>query len=92
MADAKEKAPAASDERLLADDKREVQATVDAENAQGFRGYNPDITPNENYTFNGQAKGLPTPETDPRLAAEAGRPFIAHAGHSLRDDAKKNEK
>ncbi|MCA1666905.1 MAG: hypothetical protein LC793_05780 [Thermomicrobia bacterium] len=84
-----EKAPAVSDERELAEDKREVQATVDAENAQGFRGYNPDSTPNENYTFNGQAAGKPTPETDPRLAAEAGRPFLFHAGQSLRDDAKK---
>lgn len=56
-------------------DKREVQEKVDEENARGYRGFNPDPTPNEHYTFQGQAAGKPTPETDPALAAKAGRPL-----------------
>lgn len=71
----KDKAPAATDERAVAASIEQVQEKVDEEDAQGFRGYNPDSTPNENYTFGGQAKGLPTPETDPEMAAKVGRPF-----------------
>lgn len=51
----------------------DVQATVDAENEQGFVGVEVDPTPNENYTLAGQAAGLPTPETDEELAKEARR-------------------
>jgi hypothetical protein len=50
----------------------EVQAAVNAETEQGFRGLEVDPTPNENYTVAGQAAGAPTPETDPG-AAEAAR-------------------
>jgi hypothetical protein len=48
-----------------------VQKQVDEENADGFVGTKVDPTPNENYTAGGQAAGLPTPETDDELAAEA---------------------
>jgi hypothetical protein len=41
----------------------EVQANVDAENEQGFRGVRVDETPLENYTLAGNDK--PTPETEP---------------------------
>jgi len=49
----------------------EVQANVDAENEQGFRGVRVDPTPLENYTLEGVTSGKPTPETDDKLAAEA---------------------
>jgi len=49
----------------------EVQANVDAENEQGFRGVRVDPTPLENYTLEGVTSGKPTPETDADLAAEA---------------------
>lgn len=49
----------------------EVQAKVDKENAQGFRGVEVDPTPNENYTVSGVASGAPTPETDPETANTA---------------------
>lgn len=49
----------------------QVQAVVDQENAQGFRGVKVDPTPNEHYSFSGQAAGLPTPETDDDHAALA---------------------
>lgn len=48
----------------------EVQAKMDVETDQGFRGTEVDPTPNENYTFDGQAAGLPTPETDSDHAAK----------------------
>lgn len=48
-----------------------VQKQIDEENEQGFVGEKVDPTPNENYTAAGQAAGLPTPETDEKLAAEA---------------------
>jgi len=67
----KAKDPDATIER----DKNLVQEQVDEENARGYRGDNVDVTPNENYTFQGAAKGLPTPETDPEMAAKVGRPF-----------------
>lgn len=41
----------------------EVQATMDAEQEQGFVGEAVDQTPNENYTVQGQAAGAETPET-----------------------------
>jgi hypothetical protein len=50
----------------------EVQAKVDAENEQGFRGTRVDPTPLENYTLAGVTSGKPTPETDEK-AAEAAR-------------------
>ena len=49
----------------------EVQAKVDAENEQGFRGVRVDPTPLENYTLQGVTSGKPTPETDEKAAAEA---------------------
>ena len=51
----------------------EVQKTVDAENDKGYRGVTVDPTPRENYTVAGVTAGLPTPETDEKLAAEARR-------------------
>ncbi len=42
----------------------EVQAAVDAENEQGFRGTRVDPTPLENYTVAGVTAGKPTPETE----------------------------
>jgi hypothetical protein len=76
----------------IAESVERVQEKVDEENAQGFRGYNPDPTPNEHYTFAGQAAGKPTPETDPAFAAKAGRPFLTHAGDGLPHPLKKDEK
>jgi hypothetical protein len=49
----------------------EVQAKVDAENEQGFRGTRVDPTPLENYTLAGVTSGKPTPETDEKAAAAA---------------------
>jgi hypothetical protein len=49
----------------------EVQAKVDEANEQGFYGVEVDQTPNENYTLQGQGKGLPTPETDEETARKA---------------------
>jgi hypothetical protein len=51
----------------------QVQATVDAENEQGFIGTKADPTPNEHYTVAGVLAGKPTPETDPKAAAEAAQ-------------------
>lgn len=51
---------------------KEVQAKVDTENEQGFVGFVPDPTPNENYTVAGVTSGAPTPENNPQAAAEAG--------------------
>lgn len=48
-----------------------VQAKIDKENAQGFRGVEVDPTPNENYTVAGVTKGAPTPETDHEAAGIA---------------------
>lgn len=47
-----------------------VQAKVDQEQAQGFRGTEVDSTPNENYTVAGVTSGAPTPETDADLARD----------------------
>jgi hypothetical protein len=49
----------------------EVQQTVDEEQAQGFRGTKVDPTPDENYTVAGVTAGKSTPETDPKLRAQA---------------------
>lgn len=49
----------------------EVQAAVDQEQDQGFRGLEVDPTPNENYTVDGVTSGAPTPETDDDAADEA---------------------
>jgi hypothetical protein len=86
------KAPDKDVDAAIADSVEQVQEKVDDENARGFRGYNPDSTPNEHYTFAGQAAGKPTPETDPKLAAMNGRAVHQHAGYALRDDAKKDTK
>lgn len=48
-----------------------VQAAVDVETEQGFRGLAVDPTPNENYTLAGQVEGAPTPETDEGAAEKA---------------------
>lgn len=47
-----------------------VQTVVDEETEQGYRGTPVDPTPNEHYTVAGVVAGLPTPESDPDLAAE----------------------
>jgi 3-mercaptopyruvate sulfurtransferase SseA len=49
----------------------EVQATVDAENEQGFIGQRVDPTDRANYTVGGVISGAPTPETDEGAAEEA---------------------
>jgi hypothetical protein len=51
---------------------KEVQAKMDEEQEQGYRGFVPDPTPNENYTVKGVTSGAPTPENNPQAAAEAG--------------------
>ncbi len=55
-----------------------VQATVDAEQEQGYRGTTVDPTPNENYTVAGVTSGKPTPETD-----EKARKAAYDAVHSV---------
>jgi hypothetical protein len=54
-----------------AQDAAEVQANVDVETEQGFRGVEVDPTPNENYTLAGQNAGAPVPETDEATAKVA---------------------
>lgn len=49
----------------------EVQAKLDKETSQGFRGTEVDPTPNENYSVKGVTSGAPTPETDPESANTA---------------------
>lgn len=49
----------------------EVQAKVDEEQQQGFRGSEVDPTPNENYSVVGVGSGMPTPETDDDAKAKA---------------------
>jgi hypothetical protein len=49
----------------------EVQAKVDKETEQGFRGTEVDPTPNENYTVAGVVAGKPTPETDEKTRQAA---------------------
>lgn len=59
----------------------QVQAAVDVETEQGFRGVEVDPTPNENYTLAGQVAGAPTPETD-LDAAEAARLALKSTGQA----------
>lgn len=51
--------------------EKQVQAAVDEETEQGFRGTQVDPTPNENYTVKGVTAGKPTPETDKKQAEKA---------------------
>lgn len=48
----------------------DIQARIDQELKQGFRGFEVDPTPNKNYTVKGVTSGAPTPETDAAHAAE----------------------
>jgi len=48
-----------------------VKQAFDEANDQGYFGYAPDPTPNENYTVKGVTSGAPTPETDEGLREEA---------------------
>jgi hypothetical protein len=50
--------------RSTATTAADIDARVDQENKQGFRGIEVDPTPNENYTLAGVVAGKPTPETD----------------------------
>lgn len=54
----------------------QVQADVDKETDQGFRGIKTDPTPNENYTVQGVLAGKPTPETDPDHAEAVRRKVL----------------
>jgi hypothetical protein len=60
----------------------QVQEKMDEEQERGYRGVKVDKTPNENYTVAGVTKNLPTPETDPELARQAGSPKFVHAEQS----------
>ncbi len=64
----------------------EVQQKFDEANNQGYFGVTTDPTPDENYTLQGQAAGKPTPETDPKQAAEV-RAFQAELGRDGRGEA-----
>lgn len=61
----------ASKDKSQADTEAAVQASVDKETDQGFRGTEVDQTPNENYTLAGQNAGKPVPETDDDAADKA---------------------
>lgn len=61
----------AKDDKATEASAKKVQAAVDAETEQGFRGIEVDPTPNENYTAAGVTSGKPTPETDEKAAAKA---------------------
>lgn len=49
----------------------QVQARMDKETSQGFRGKEVDPTPNEHYSVAGVIAGRPTPETDAKAAQKA---------------------
>lgn len=49
----------------------QVQAKVDQETEQGFRGEKVDPTPDSHYSVAGVTSGKPTPETDEKAAAKA---------------------
>lgn len=68
---------------------KEVQAKMDEETEQGYRGFVPDPTPNANYTVAGVTSGAPTPENNPKAAAEAGSSKFAQVNP---DPAKPAEK
>jgi hypothetical protein len=60
---------------------KQVQGVLDEEQAQGFRGTEVDMTPNENYTVAGVTSGADVPEAhaNKRTAqAEATNPLVAH--------------
>jgi hypothetical protein len=57
----------------VSDTAEKVQAAVDTETEQGFRGVEVDPTPNSAYTVQGVTAGAPTPETDVAQADEAAR-------------------
>ncbi|MEJ7901904.1 MAG: hypothetical protein WKF63_08640 [Thermomicrobiales bacterium] len=63
-----------------------MQQKFDEANEQGYFGVTTDPTPDENYTIQGQSAGKPTPETDPKQAAEV-RAFQAEMGRDGRDGA-----
>jgi hypothetical protein len=69
----------------MADDKKtdsgeaEVQAKVDEENEQGFRGTAVDPTPRDNYTLRGVGAGKPTPRPTTKAAAAAREAPVADA-------------
>ena len=46
------------------------QERMDEETDKGYRGVNPDPTPNAHYTVAGVTAGKPTPETDAAQAAK----------------------
>jgi hypothetical protein len=73
MAMATENKDKAPDETTAA---AEVQAKVDKETEQGFRGIEVDPTPNENYTVAGVLAGKPTPETDADHAESVRRKVL----------------
>lgn len=72
----------------------EVQQRMDVETAQGYSGINGDPTPDDNYSVAGVTSGAPTPETDPKAAAEAGSSkFLAiDAEKKMRGDAQPAER
>jgi hypothetical protein len=51
--------------------KDSEETPLEKANEQGFLGEKVDPTPDENYTVAGVTKDKPTPETDPKAAAEA---------------------
>jgi hypothetical protein len=57
-----------------------VQQQADAENLAGYRGINPDPTPNIAYTSEGRAFDMPTPETDAESFDTAQRALRAGGG------------
>lgn len=73
---------ASKDEKAAQDATEQVQETVDKETAQGFRGTEVDLTPNENYTVAGVTAGADVPEAqeDPVLARrDAVNPDLGRA-------------
>ncbi len=69
----------------------QVQAIVDAENEQGFRGVRVDPTPKENYSLQ-TPPDAPTPETDPetaRVAREATGMGLSAIEHNAKEKGDK---
>ncbi len=65
-----------------------VQATVDQETEQGFRGQKVDPTPNENYTVAGVTSQAATPETDSGAADQAAARQQQLAADPFADNSK----
>lgn len=65
----------------------QVDAIVDQELEQGFRGQKVDPTPNENYTVAGVLAGKPTPETE-----NAGQPIVHTTTGTIAPDVRANPK